>query len=94
MTKNPLCYDVLALMDRAVVRGASSFTDADADLLRRERDKWTEAGGADAGSTLIDSFIATTTLARDAAPGHPVRLDLEVLRLKSAWRDRFGPAGS
>ncbi len=94
MTKNPLYYDVLALMDRAVVRGAASFTDADTDLLRRERDRWMEAGGADAGSTLIDSFIATTTLARGATPEHTARLDLEVLRLKSAWRDRFGPAGS
>lgn len=77
-----------------MVRGAASFTDADAAVLRGERDKWMEAGGADAGSTVVDSFLATTTLARGAAPEHTTRLDLEVLRLKSAWRDRFGPAES
>lgn len=80
-------FEVLSLMDRALVRGAESFSDSDAQALRSEKEKWLRLGGTPEKAQIIDRFLRTTALASGARQEEMLRLNGQVVDLKSAWRN-------
>ena len=92
MPSSEIYYEILSIMDRALIRGAAHFSEADSARLRTEKERWVERGESAASTAIIDKFLSTTMVARGASQGETARLDLEVLDLKSAWRSAFKPS--
>lgn len=91
MSRRDVYFGILALMDKALVRGASHFTTENADALQGERARWLEMGGSDAEIAIIDQFLGTTRTARGVSDDHARSYTDRAMELKRAWRNVGAP---
>lgn len=64
MARREVYFEVLSLMDKALIRGANYFTPENALALRDEKARWMRMGGSPEEEQVIDQFLATVGMAR------------------------------
>ena len=79
-------FDILGILDRAVVRGAEWFRTADIQILQARLAQYLQAGGDERGRDIVAEFLQTVSLAKDAPEAQQVRLNEKILQLKADWR--------
>ena len=87
MSREEVYFEILSLMDKALVRGANHFTNESSAALKREQARWMEMGGSSDEKAIINQFLSVTTTARgefgDCVRNHSDR----AMELKGAWRN-------
>lgn len=91
MSRNDVYFEILSLMDKALIRGANHFTPENAAALRDEKVRWIEMGGSSEDVKIIDRFLTTTNMARGAPDEQVQKLTDQTTELKSAWRSIGAP---
>ncbi len=91
MSRKEVFFEILSLMDKALIRGANHFTAENASALRNEETRWMEMGGSREEKGIIDQFLTATSMARGAPDEHVRELTGRAMELKYAWRDIGAP---
>lgn len=91
MTKKAVYFEIMSLMDKALIRGANHFTLENTAALRAEKARWMEMGGTSEDADIIDKFLTATSMARGAPDEHVRKLTDRTMELKGAWRNIGAP---
>lgn len=91
MSRKEAYFEILSLMDKALVRGANNFTTDYAAALKNERVRWMEMGGLSYEKAIIDQFLLVTAMARGVSDDHARNLTDQAVELKRAWRNVGAP---
>ena len=91
MSRKEVYFEVLSLMDKALIRGANYFTPENALALRDEKARWMRMGGSPEEEQVIDQFLATVGMARGIQDEQARKLTDRTMELKSAWRNIGAP---
>lgn len=91
MSRREVYFEILSLMDKALVRGANHFTTDNAVALEKERGRWMEMGGSNNEKAIIDQFLSVTGAARGELDDRVRILTDKALELKRAWRNVGAP---
>lgn len=91
MSRKEVYFEILSLMDKALVRGANHFTTDAAAVLQNERARWMEMGGSSDEKAIIDQFLLVTAMARGVSDDHARNHTDQAMELKRAWRNVGAP---
>lgn len=91
MSRKDVYFEILSLMDKALVRGANHFTTENAAALQGERARWIEMGGSSDEKAIIDQFLSVTNMARGESDDRARNNTDRAMELKRAWRNVGAP---
>ncbi|WP_157755586.1 hypothetical protein [Neomegalonema perideroedes] len=91
MSRREVYFEILSLMDNALVRGANHFTTENEVALKEERGRWMEMGGSNDEKAIIDRFLSVTSAARGEEDDRVRYPNDQILDLKRAWRNAGAP---
>ncbi len=91
MSRKETYFEILSLMDKALVRGANHFTAENVAALRDSKSRWIEMGGTSDEIAIIDKFLAAASMARGAPEEHVAKLTARTMELKGEWRNIGAP---
>ena len=91
MSRKEVYFEILSLMDKALVRGANHFTNENATALQNELSRWMEMGGSRDEKAIIDQFISVTNTARGKLDDRIREHTDRAMELKGAWRNVGAP---
>ena len=91
MSRRETYFEILSLMDKALVRGANQFTIENAAALQKQCSRWMEMGGSSYEEAIIDQFLSVTSTARGEMEDRVRSLTDRAMELKGAWRNVGAP---
>lgn len=91
MSRREVYFEILSLMDGALVRGANHFTTENATTLQTACARWMEMGGFSNEKAIIDQFLSVTSAARGEMDDRVRSFTDRAVELKRAWRNVGAP---